>query len=132
VEAILVAETDGYTREETEYQIDKVVEIFRRNNASTVKRTANRQEAEALWTARKSAYGVMARINNNLFVEDLARLAASGELPGIKEEHIELAAHNIVVLGHMWTFRRWYLARHYSLENYIDQQTQFILKMCSK
>jgi len=67
-----------------------------------------------------------------LFVEALARIAASGELPGIQEQHIELAAHNIVVLGHMWTFRRWYLARHYSLDDYIDCQTTFILKMCSK
>jgi len=72
VEAILVAETDGYTKEETEFQIDKVVEVFKRNKASTVKRADNRHEAEALWTARKSAYGVMARINNNLFVEDMA------------------------------------------------------------
>ncbi len=67
-----------------------------------------------------------------LFVEVLARIAASGELPGIKEQYIELAAHNIVVLGHMWTFRRWYIARHYSLEDYIDQQTEFIIKMCTK
>jgi AcrR family transcriptional regulator len=67
-----------------------------------------------------------------LFVEVLARIAASGELPGIQEQHIELAAHDIVVLGHMWTFRRWYLSRHYSLDDYIDQQTTFILKMCSK
>jgi AcrR family transcriptional regulator len=67
-----------------------------------------------------------------LFVEVLARLAATGELPGLKEDYIELAAHNIVVLGHMWTFRRWYLARHYSLEDYIRLQTNFILKMCSK
>ena len=72
VEAILVAETDGYTREETEFQIDKVAEIFRRNKATTVKRADDRREAEALWAARKSAYGVMARVNNNLFVEDLA------------------------------------------------------------
>jgi len=49
-----------------------VVEIFQRNRASMVRRADNRQEAEALWTARKTAYGVMARINNNLFVEDLA------------------------------------------------------------
>jgi glycolate oxidase len=28
--------------------------------------------AAALWAARKSAYGVLARINNNLIVEDLA------------------------------------------------------------
>jgi hypothetical protein len=69
---------------------------------------------------------------SGLFVEVLARIAASGELPGIQEQHIELAAHDIVVLGHMWTFRRWYLSRHYSLDDYIDQQTTFILKMCSK
>jgi hypothetical protein len=67
-----------------------------------------------------------------LFVEVLARLASSGELPGLGEQDIELAAHNIVVLGHMWTFRRWYLTRHYSLEDYIRLQTQFILKMCNK
>jgi hypothetical protein len=67
-----------------------------------------------------------------LFVEVLARIAASGQLPGIQEQQIELAAHNIVVLGHMWTFRRWYLARHYSLDDYINQQTTYILKMCGK
>ena len=69
---------------------------------------------------------------SGLFVEVLARIAATGELPGIQEQHLELAAHNIVVLGHMWTFRRWYLSRHYSLDDYIDHQTTFILKMCSK
>ena len=67
-----------------------------------------------------------------LFVEVLARIAASGELPGINDQYIELAAHNIVVLGHMWTFRRWYLARHYSLEDYIKRQAEFILKMCTQ
>ena len=67
-----------------------------------------------------------------LFVEVLARIAASGELPGLKEQYIELAAHDIVVLGHMWTFRRWYLSRHYSLEDYIKHQTAFILKMCTQ
>ena len=67
-----------------------------------------------------------------LFVEALARIATSGELPGIKEQCIELAAHNIVVLGHMWTFRRWYLASQYSLEDYINHQTDFILKMCTR
>jgi hypothetical protein len=40
---------------------------------------------------------------------------------------MELIAHNISVLGHMWTFRRWFLARHYSIEDYIELQTKFIL-----
>ena len=72
VEAILIAETDGYTEEETEFQLAKIIDIFKKNNASTVKRADSEEEAEALWTARKSAYGVMSRINNNLFVEDLS------------------------------------------------------------
>jgi AcrR family transcriptional regulator len=66
-----------------------------------------------------------------LFVEALARIAASGALSNLDERTIELVAHNIVVLGHMWTFRRWYLARHYSINDYIKLQTEFILGMCS-
>ncbi|MBW2411868.1 MAG: TetR/AcrR family transcriptional regulator [Deltaproteobacteria bacterium] len=66
-----------------------------------------------------------------LFVEALARIAASGALPNLDERTIELAAHNIVVSGHMWTFRRWYLAGHYSIDDYIKLQTELILGMCS-
>ncbi|MDD2603772.1 MAG: TetR/AcrR family transcriptional regulator [Desulfobacteraceae bacterium] len=62
-----------------------------------------------------------------LFVNALARLIAHGDLPKLTEESIELVAHNITVLGHMWTFRRWFLARHYSIEDYITLQTGFIL-----
>jgi glycolate oxidase len=72
VEAILVAETDGYTREETEFQLIKIIDIFEKNNASTVRKAESQEQAAALWTARKEAYGVMARINYNLFVEDLS------------------------------------------------------------
>ena len=72
VEAILVAETDGHTREETEFQLAKIIDIFKQNNASTVRQADSEEEAEALWKARKSAYAVISRINYNLYVEDLA------------------------------------------------------------
>jgi AcrR family transcriptional regulator len=62
-----------------------------------------------------------------IFTEVIARLISSGELPHITERSMELVAHNISVLGHMWTFRRWFLARHYSIEDYIELQTKFIL-----
>ncbi len=62
-----------------------------------------------------------------IFVEILANLISSGNLPHMDEHSIELFAHNISVLGHMWTFRRWFLARHYSIEDYIKLQTDFIL-----
>ena len=64
-----------------------------------------------------------------LFVKALARIAKSDDLIDLKENNLELAAHNIVVLGHMWTFRRWYLARHYSIDDYIKLQTGIILGM---
>ena len=66
-----------------------------------------------------------------LFVEVLARHVDSEEMPNLDEQSIELIAHNISVLGHMWTFRRWFLARHYSIEDYIKRQTDFILGMCA-
>lgn len=66
-----------------------------------------------------------------IIVEVLGRLKASGELPNLDEAAIELVAHNICVLGHMWTFRRWYLSRHYTIEDYIEQQTNFIVGLIS-
>ncbi len=62
-----------------------------------------------------------------IFVDVLAKLAAAGHLPAMDSRSIELAAHNISVLGHMWTFRRWFLGRHYTIDEYIHLQTAFIL-----
>lgn len=62
-----------------------------------------------------------------IFVKVLAHLIATGDLPQLSDRSVELIAHNISVLGHMWTFRRWFLARHYSIEDYIALQTDFIL-----
>jgi AcrR family transcriptional regulator len=65
-----------------------------------------------------------------LFVEVLARITSSGALPDLDDDSIEMAAHNISVLGHMWTFRRWFFGRHYTIDDYIRMQTDFILGMC--
>jgi AcrR family transcriptional regulator len=62
-----------------------------------------------------------------IFVNALKDLVASGELSRIDRDSIELIAHNIVVLGHMWTFRRWYLSSRYTIEEYVQIQTNFIL-----
>jgi AcrR family transcriptional regulator len=66
-----------------------------------------------------------------LLVGVLARLSQSGELPHLDERSIELTAHNIVVMGHMWTFRRWFLGKHYRIDDYIALQTAAILRMCT-
>lgn len=45
----------------------------------------------------------------------------------LAQESVRLTAHNIVVMGQMWTFRRWVLQKHYSLEEYIEYQTSLLL-----
>ncbi len=41
---------------------------------------------------------------------------------------IYTASHNISVLGHTWAFRRWYFRKQFTIEQYIDQQTDFIMR----
>ena len=65
-----------------------------------------------------------------LFTRALAQLMASGDIPLLSEAAMDLIAHNIAVMGHMWTFRRWFLGRHYTIQDYIRYQTAFILSMC--
>ena len=71
VDAMLLAETDGYTREETDYQIEKVIQNFKENNAKEVKQAKTDKEVEDLWAARKSAYAVLARIKTHFVLEDV-------------------------------------------------------------
>ncbi len=68
----------------------------------------------------------------NIFVATLARLARSGDLPRLPRRSLDLIAHNITVLGHMWTFRRWFLSRHFTIEDYTKRQTDFILGIFAK
>ncbi|MBN2034364.1 MAG: FAD-binding protein, partial [Deltaproteobacteria bacterium] len=87
VDAMLLCETDGYTREETRYQLSKVLEIFRKNHAGEVKEAGSAIEAAELWKARKSAYAVLARIKTHFVLEDvtvpISKVAAM--LQGVNE-----------------------------------------------
>ena len=71
VDAMLLAETDGYTQEETDYQIEKIIQNFKENNAKEVKQAKTDKEVEDLWAARKSAYAVLARIKTHFVLEDV-------------------------------------------------------------
>jgi len=99
VDAILLAETDGYTKEETDFQMEKVTQVFRKNNATEIKEAKTEKEAENLWAARKSAYGVLARINTNFVLEDvtvpMGRIADL--LRGIKDISEK---HNIMIAAY--------------------------------
>jgi AcrR family transcriptional regulator len=49
----------------------------------------------------------------------------------IVDKNIPLTAHNIMVLGQMWAFRRWALQKNYTLERYIESQSKSILDQIS-
>jgi AcrR family transcriptional regulator len=61
------------------------------------------------------------------FIEALHRLCDEGVLPPLEKPAVDLMAHNIVVWGHMWALRRWFLARQYTIDQYISLQTALIL-----
>jgi glycolate oxidase len=71
VDAMVLTETDGYTQAETDYQMQKVMEVFRKNNAGEIREAETEKEVEELWQARKSAYAVLARIKTHFVLEDV-------------------------------------------------------------
>jgi len=63
----------------------------------------------------------------NLFVVAMQELRDLGKLPQLDDDTINLMGHNISVLGHTWAFRRWYFAKNFTIDQYIEQQTSFIM-----
>jgi AcrR family transcriptional regulator len=66
---------------------------------------------------------------NELIHQGLKRIAESGELGDLDEDALKLLSHNISVMAHMWTFRRWVLSKEFTIEEYIARQTEYILRM---
>lgn len=88
------------------------------------------QETQSLpgkW--RKEVLANEIRITD-LFADVLRQLVREGSLPGMSDATLDLIAHNISVLGHMWAFRRWFLAGRYTIDDYTRIQTDFILTRC--
>jgi len=71
VDAMLLAETDGYTQAEADHQMQRVVEVFQAAGAVEVTQADDPAQDAELWKARKSAYAVLARIKPNFVLEDI-------------------------------------------------------------
>ena len=63
----------------------------------------------------------------DIFINALIRLTGKGDIPELDHKTASLVGHNISVLGQMWAFRRWYLSKQFSIDEYIEYQTKFIL-----
>ena len=62
-----------------------------------------------------------------IFAELLRRGVEDYSLKPLGSGELQLMAHNIAVLGHMWTFRRWCLGKRFSLDEYITYQRELIM-----
>ena len=50
--AVILTETDGYTKEETEFQMARILEVFRKNGVTEIEEAASAEDAEKQgWTA---------------------------------------------------------------------------------
>lgn len=77
---------------------------------------------DALPYVLKKELGMVAMIERVI-----QRCVDSDEL-NMSQKEINMLAHNIVVQGQMWSFRRWALQKQYSLEEYIQMQTNWIFE----
>ena len=64
----------------------------------------------------------------DIFIQAIVELKERGHLVSLDNDTINLMGHNISVLGHTWAFRRWYFGKHFTIEQYIEQQTDFIMR----
>lgn len=62
----------------------------------------------------------------DLFLDAMHQLKTEGKL-NLDDGAINLVGHNISIIGHTWAFRRWYFAKHFTIEEYITKQTEFIM-----
>jgi len=71
VMAMILVETDGHTETETSYQMERVMEVFKKNRVRDFRVAASVAEAEDLWRIRKSIGSVAATLRPSNVSEDV-------------------------------------------------------------
>lgn len=67
--------------------------------------------------------------DDNQILAYFERLLINGVEAGeFKIDNPRLAAFNIVIIANAWANRRWFLRKHFTLRDYIREQTELILK----
>jgi glycolate oxidase len=99
--AITLVETDGYTQTEADFQMDKVVGVFKELESMDIQVADSAEAAEELWRARKSVGSAASKLRPNNISEDvtvpISRLADL--LTGISRI-VEKHGLPFVVFGH--------------------------------
>ncbi|QBP41948.1 TetR/AcrR family transcriptional regulator [Paenisporosarcina antarctica] len=61
------------------------------------------------------------------YVKNILLKSIQEESIFISEDKVSIVAHNIIVQGHMWAFRGWTLKQTFTLEGYINVQTELLI-----
>ncbi|MGA2368102.1 MAG: TetR/AcrR family transcriptional regulator [Dehalococcoidia bacterium] len=77
---------------------------------------------------RKIVYKAESRV-----VDYYEKLIADGIAEGVFQvQDPRIAAHNIIVMANAWANRGWFLKKHYTLQEYTEEQTALILSQLKK
>lgn len=69
-DAALFIEVDGYLAS-LDYQQDKIVELCKKHGAAEIQFSKTAEDAQRIWTARRSAFGACAKLKPNVVAEDI-------------------------------------------------------------
>jgi glycolate oxidase len=95
-EGLLLIAVDG-TEELLANQVDRIARFCREQGASEVRFSRTREEDDALWIARRSAFGVMARARPNCVVEDVT--VPVSQVPTMVREILAVAKRYNLLIG---------------------------------
>ncbi|MDA3129396.1 TetR/AcrR family transcriptional regulator [Aliibacillus thermotolerans] len=84
------------------------------------------QEAKSL-PKDSLSYVLKKEMEMTAIVEKAIDSCRGDGLVDLTDKEVELLAHNIMIIAHAWTFRRWELQKRFTLEEYTDMQIRFLL-----
>ncbi|TWI59755.1 TetR family transcriptional regulator [Halalkalibacter nanhaiisediminis] len=84
------------------------------------------QEAKSL-PKEALPYVLQKELEMTEMIEKVIRDCVAEGVFQLSEPEIKLTAHNILVQGHMWTFRRWSIQKLFTLEEYTTLQIEQVL-----
>ena len=67
--------------------------------------------------------------DDQAFVETISHIVQKGcESGEFQTNDPTIIANNVVIIGDQWALRRWFLQRRYSIEEYVQKQTEFVIR----
>ncbi len=100
-EAALFLEVDGPLIS-LEYQQEKIAQFCNQFGASQIQTSTNEQEAQKIWTARRSAFGACAKLKPNVVAEDI--VVPREKIPQMVEGIRKICKENnltVSIVGHI-------------------------------